>query len=257
MQSQCENIIYGLFQLPEYEEEFPLIKDFKDMSPADLYYAVSVYDKYTFMRFLSKDKNLTDEYIDEVTNKAFSIDTYDKQHMTNMMYALTELVNTDYVKEITVVFDRPIYEHDLRYLTTNFFSTQDKISVSEDSFLDILKDDVYRNKYTTIMSGNIDDLWKVVSNNNKDYICEGKVFILCENTSTIEYEMNERTGKFNVIQLYNKEFASITKFHDIEFGRYKPEPMLFMKEEPEDSCSMNLNPDNIPSMKNKKYNEEE
>ncbi len=249
LQAQCENILYGLFELPEYSETFPRLEEFKDpnLNSSDIYYSVAVYDKYTFLKYLANDENLSKEFMDEVANKAFSIDTYDKQLLPNMAYALSELVHTDYTKEVTVVFDRPVYEHDLDYLTYYFKTEQTKIDITTDSFLDVLKADKDKKRYTTIMSGNADELWEVIRD-HENYHCEDIMLVLCENTSTIDYKLDPLTGKYEITAKYNENFMEAREYFKIKFARYKPEPMLFLNESPELSNIVRLPIQNIPSM---------
>lgn len=227
MQSQCENIALGLLQLEEYQEDFPLLHDMISNEDSLItYFNTAPFDKYDFLQYIANRK-LDQSYMDEVCNKAFSIDTYEYQHAPMMAYAIQELAEMDYLKKITFAFHRPIYLHDIEYLEANFEKYMDKIYISEDSLLTLAAEDYEKKEITTYLTADIDTMYQIATESDK-YNIERVAIILCNTSKNMNLKIDETQQQINTEERKNEEFASLIELHQFSFSRYNPEPYVEM-----------------------------
>lgn len=227
MQSQCENIALGLLQLEEYQEDFPLLRTMISNEDSLItYFNTAPFDKYDFLQYIA-NRELEKSYMDEVCNKAFSIDTYEYQHAPMMAYGIQELAEMDYLKKITFAFHRPIYPHDIEYLEANFEKYIDKVYISEDSLLTLAAEDYEKKEITTYFTADIDSIYQIATESDKYNIAKVAI-ILCNTSKNMNLKIDTAQQQINTEERKNEDFASLVELHQFSFSRYNPEPYTEM-----------------------------
>ncbi len=173
MLNECEKVFYGLMYR-HLGKTFPGVRDVDYYDPMKIYQELGFYHGVDLLYKLKGVKDaaewksvsdISEEEVFKVINQTYQYQTFQE---TAMRHYLMETAMFDFVKSVTVVFNRPIRKVDVEFLIKTIpKSVAPKLILSESSFLQTITDkcglDVSNFQFTTFVSSEMDDFVPLVS----------------------------------------------------------------------------------------------
>ena len=219
MHSEAEEVFYGLSGVPKHDS-VPFKRYFelreKD-SPYDIYEEINFFRPKTLLKYLNYGAEIPNNIAESILQLCKYRYTFRPSTLTSFAGALVQLIQVDYIKGVTFIFNNEDCVKDLRYLNDivgekalndkcDFIPCKDERTMKL-AMLEILEEAQKEdNPYTTVVTNQY-DIVKDALTDYERYGTESTFFLLKNNSDNCDLKFEN--GKLVMIEKGNKDIEKI------------------------------------------------
>ena len=221
MHAECEEVFYGLEHVPKSPRApFKRREELLEMDdPVGIYNEICFFRPRTLLDYLNYGETLPPPICDSILELCKLRYDFNPSTITSFCGAMVNLIQADFVKSVTFVFNSTNNVKDLRFLQDMLGEEvlQSKAFTiaceSDDKIAGTILDEMEgaakeKNPYTTIVTNSYDVVHRALSDHER-YGCEDSFFLLRNNSDNCSLVQDPASGKPTIQEEGNEEIQRI------------------------------------------------